>query len=97
MKKQQEYDEDDGHTIADMSYVGKRPMLGAMFVRIAPREERRPAQEEEDTPQEPLVLTKKEQRFAVLGAMKAGMLVGCIYIAGLVGVILLLLFLWHIL
>ncbi len=97
MKKQQEHDEDDGRTIADMSYVGKRPMLGAMFVRIPSYEERRPDSEEEDTPQEPLVLTKKEQRFAVFGAMKAGLLLGCIYIAGLVGVILLLLLLWHIL
>ncbi len=97
MKKRPEYDEDDGRTIADMSYVGKRPMLGAMFVRFAPREERRPAQEEEDTTQEPLVLTKKEQRFAVLGAMKAGLLVACIYIAGLVGVILLFLLLWRVL
>ncbi len=101
-RKQREYEDDDGRTVADMSSLGRWPMLGSLFIRIPPDEHRRNARkpdadtdmDTEMTTQEPLDLTRQERRFAIFGAMGAGLLIGGIFIAGLLAVILLMLVMW---
>ena len=70
--------EDDGRVIADMSDF-ERPSLKNMF--------RKP-----EIPQgeEPVQYTKEQTFWAVLGALKAALLVGFAYIFGLGSVILLM-------
>ncbi len=97
-RKQTSYEDDDGRTIADMSSLGKWPMLGSLFIRIPPdrRKERKSGADADAdaAPQEPLVLTRKERRYAIFGAMGAGLLIGLIFIGGLIAVILLMLLMW---
>ena len=78
--------EDDGRTIADMSGVGPSPML---FPRMAAP----PPVPANDRPweQEP-EWTAKEKFWAVLGVLKATLLIAGVYLAGL-GVLLAALFL----
>ena len=74
--------EDDGRTIADMSGIAPQPT-------IVPR--RKPRKEPESSG-EGLELTRKEKRWAVLGAMKAVLLIAGAYLLGL-GILLGILFL----
>lgn len=88
MKKHEPF-EDDGHTIADMSGIGHAPML-------RPHRRKAAAQNPElsnDRPweQEP-EWTAKEKLWAVLGVLKATLLIAGVYLAGL-GVLLAVLFL----
>ena len=88
MKKHEPF-EDDGHTIADMSGIGHAPML-------RPHRRRAAAQTPElsnDRPweQEP-EWTAKEKLWAVLGVLKATLLIAGVYLVGL-GVLLAALFL----
>lgn len=78
--------EDDGRVIADMSAVERPSLLGhAPAGRDrAPREPRRPRVE----------LTTKERLWMAAGALKAGLMVGCIYVVFLGLVIVALLALW---
>ena len=82
MKKRDEF-EDDGRTIADMSGIAPQPT-------ILPR--RKPRKEPETNSGEGLELTRKEKRWAVLGAMKAVLLIAGAYLLGL-GILLGILFL----
>ena len=75
--------EDDGRTIADMSGIAPQPT-------ILPR--RKPREEPESSGEEGLELTRKEKRWAALGAMKAVLLIAGAYLLGL-GILLGLLFL----
>ena len=61
MRKREPF-EDDGRTIADMSGIAPQPT-------IVPR--RKPRKEPETNSGEGLELTRKEKRWAALGAMKA--------------------------
>jgi len=88
MKKHEPF-EDDGHTIADMSGIGHAPML-------RPHRRKAAAQTPElsnDRPweQEP-EWTAKEKLWAVLGVLKATLLIAGVYLVGL-GVLLAALFL----
>lgn len=101
--------EDDGHTIADMSGVpqglpgGARKLFGRLSshekARFAEQEEknRRIQEETEESPRpwEDNSLSPKERWICALGALKAALLIGGAYIAGLGAVILLLLFFWN--
>ena len=82
MRKRAEF-EDDGRTIADMSGIAPQPTL-------LPRRRRR--EEPQESRGEGLELTRKEKRWAVLGAMKAVFLIAGAYLLGL-GILLGLLFL----
>ncbi len=99
-KREESYDDDDGRTIADMSGLGKHPMLGSLFIRIPPDEHRREAAKRsrgENTASEesePLVLTRKERRYVIFGAMGAGLLIGAIFIGALIALLALVLWLW---
>ena len=75
--------EDDGRTIADMSGIAPQPT-------IVPR--RKPRKEPETNSGESLELTRKEKRWAALGAMKAVLLIAGAYLLGL-GILLGILFL----
>ena len=75
--------EDDGRTIADMGGIAPQPT-------ILPR--RKPRKEPETNSGEGLELTRKEKRWAALGAMKAVLLIAGAYLLGL-GILLGLLFL----
>ena len=75
--------EDDGRTIADMSGIATQPT-------ILPRRKLR--KEPETNSGEGLELTRKEKRWAALGAMKAVLLIAGAYLLGL-GILLGLLFL----
>ena len=80
MRKREPF-EDDGRTIADMSGIAPQPT-------ILPRRrhhEQKPAGEG-------LELTRREKRWAALGAMKAVLLIAGAYLLGL-GILLGLLFL----
>lgn len=88
MKKHEPF-EDDGHTIADMSGIGHAPMLRPHRRRAAgqtpePSNDRPWEQETE--------WTAKEKLWAVLGVLKATLLIAGVYLAGL-GVLLAALFL----
>ena len=89
-KRQREEFEDDGRTIADMSGVGHQPV----FLPRRPQR-RTPDRTEDDRaapPREEDLLTPQERRWYVLGALKAALLIGLVFIVGL-GLVVLL-FLW---
>ena len=94
--------EDDGRTVADMSEVSRGAFPGGWYPaeaesltgsvkRMDGEEEKSPARPWEDNS-----LTKQERRMYVLGAMKAALLIGCVYLAGIVILIFLLLKIWGI-
>ncbi len=93
------FEEDDGRTIADMSGISRQPLL-------FPRMPGRPGRPEQDVgagpppaqppapaprPWEQDGLTKQEQLLYMLGAVKAALLVGGVFAAGLGLVVLLFL------
>lgn len=85
MGKKRVYDDDDGHTIADMSGVERQPI----FLPRLPRREfpKPPAQqrppETEERPWEETELTPEEKRWYILGALKAALLIALAFAAGL--------------
>lgn len=81
MKKRQ-YPDDDGRTVADMSNVSRQPLL---FPRPQRRKPSIPSQESS----EPVELSREEQRWAVLGALKAALLIALVFLVGL-GIVILL-------
>jgi len=84
-------DWDDGRTIADMSAV-ERPAL--FLPRRSRRRERAPEEgEPSGTPES--AYTPQEQRWAVLGALRAGLMIALAYALGLGLVILILLLIWR--
>ena len=81
--------EDDGRVIADMSAV-ERPSLLGHVPRRGDRQTAEPAE-----PRRPKVeLTTKERIWLALGALRAGLTVGCLYVVFLGVVIFGLLALW---
>ena len=80
--------EDDGRTIADMSDIAPAPTL-----RPHPRKAAAPPGPGTDPPgEQPPEWTPKEKLWAVLGVMKATLLIAGAYLVGL-GVLLAVLFL----
>lgn len=85
--------EDDGRTVADMSGIEHDSMW------LPRRKPRSPAQQPpqaanrpwEEKPQ----LTAKERLWAVLGALKATLLICGVYLLGLIALLVLLFALWH--
>ena len=82
-RKKREYDDDDGRTIADMSGVTRQNLF---LPRLPPdrRAKAQPAPEPENgRPWEEHGLSPEEQRWYILGALKAAMLIALAFIAGL--------------
>lgn len=91
-KPYDEYDDDDGHTIVDMSQV---PHTAGMLFGSRPQKKQAPAPSVPARPWEADDPTGMERLMAVLGALKAGLLVGLFYIVGLGVVLLLMLLFWN--
>ena len=90
MRKHDDF-EDDGRTIADMSDIGPAPMLRPHRRKAgAPPPEPANARPWEQAPD----WTAKEKFWAVLGAMKATLLIAGVYLAGLAVLLLILFLLW---
>lgn len=84
--------EDDGRTIADMSDVSRPSLFGHLPVRekgTKPLPQEAVSQGPEQEP-----LSPEARRWAILGALKAALLIGMAFIVGLGLVILLLLLIW---
>ena len=80
--------EDDGRVIADMSAVERPSLLGHVPARRCEVGETR-------APKRPKVeLTSKERLWMALGALRAGLTVGCVYVVFLGVVIVALIALW---
>lgn len=97
-------EDDDGRQIADMSGIGHPnlfvPRFGQNGDSDAARHGAPPEPGQGPAPDRPWEqgadgLSPKERRMYILGAMKASMLVGLVYVGGLGAVILLLLWLWR--
>ena len=92
MKKQYE---DDGRTLADMSGVEKPRLMSDLFQG----ERKSPGHSSDSGKNSPwsehVNLDSEEKRAAVLGMLKAGLMIGLIYIGVFAGVIALLIFLWR--
>lgn len=100
MKKNRIYKDDDGRTIADMSGIGRQPLFLPRLpgragrpedaYRSAARSAPRPPKEAETArPWEETGLSKEEQLWYMLGALKAALLIALAFIGGL-GLIVLL-------
>ena len=79
--------EDDDRVIADMSAVERPSLLGHAPSPRAPREPREPKRPK-------IELTTKERIWLALGALRAGLTVGCIYVVFLGVVIFGLIAIW---
>ena len=79
--------EDDGRVIADMSAVERPSLLGHAPAPRVPHERREPRRPRVE-------LTTKERIWMMLGALRAGFTVGCIYVVFLGVVIFGLLAIW---
>ena len=79
--------EDDGRVIADMSAVERPSLLGH-----APQ--RRPDAEPRASRRSRVELTTKERLWMALGALRAGLTVGCVYVVFLGVIIFGLLAFW---
>lgn len=90
MRKHDDF-EDDGRTIADMSDIGPAPMLRPTAARRAPCPQNRPTTAHGSQAPD---WTAKEKFWAVLGAMKATLLIAGVYLAGLAVLLLILFLLW---
>lgn len=86
--------EDDGRTIVDMSQVERPTGFGFRGDLLPERRRERPQERKPGRPWENSDYTPKERRMYALGALKAALLIGIAYLAGLALVIFLLLQLW---
>ena len=79
-KKQ--YDDDDGRVIADMSDVGRQPLLIPRFDHLH-KSERRDMGSEEETEKRPeyeVQYTSEERRAMIGGTLAAALLIGGVFI-----------------
>lgn len=94
MRKQNEFEEDDNRTIADMSGVQRPRLFGGLIFPRAGAERRVPEVKEHEAETEKPEILPGERKWYVLGAIKAALLIGVVYIGVLGGLILLLLYIW---
>lgn len=104
-KKKRVYDDDDGRTIADMSgvtgqnmFIPRRPVRDESSKSGSSSASQQEAQEESREKERPWEsqesFTKEERRWFVLGALKAALLIGLVFILGLGLAILLMIWIW---
>ena len=94
-RRKKTYDDDDGRTIADMSDVGRQPLLLPRAPRPTPSrqddgegEEERPWEDGEER------FSREERRWYILGALKAALLIALAFIVGIGIVIALMVLAW---
>ena len=85
--------EDDGRVIADMSAVERPSLLGHAPARVRGRTEA-PGERPRERREPEVRLTTSERVWMALGALKAGLTVGCVYVVVLGLAIVVLLALW---
>ena len=85
--------EDDGRVIADMSAVERPSLLGHAPARGRERAEA-PGERPRGRREPEVRLTTSERVWMALGALKAGLTVGCVYVVVLGLAIVVLLSLW---
>ncbi|WP_317415221.1 hypothetical protein [Thermophilibacter provencensis] len=85
--------EDDGRVIADMSAVERPSLLGHAPARGRERAEA-PGERTRGRREPEVRLTTSERVWMALGALKAGLTVGCVYVVVLGLAIVVLLSLW---
>ena len=88
MAKKKVYDDDDGRVIANMNVDGMPWSMRDITAR------RRKSDERLQSSQDFSDLTKEETRELVKGAMKAGLLIGGVFLVGAFLFILFCLFIW---
>lgn len=82
------YEDDDGRTIADMSGLSEN--MPRLFGALPQEKKERPVK-----PEQKEQMSRREQFYAVAGALRASLLIALVYIAGFGAVIWLLLKLWN--
>lgn len=97
-RKDERFAEDDGRTIADMSQISGMRMSGRMRCDgpkdasfVSPEADTAEAQR----PWEDSTFTRKERWMYTLGALKASLLIGFAYLAGLGLLVGLMVFFWR--
>lgn len=94
-RKPREYEDDDGRTVADMSEVHRRNLF--MPRRDMPRRES-PERENghggSSSDQAPS-MNRKETRWAIFGALSAGLLIALVFIVALGLAIAIMLLIWN--
>lgn len=94
-RRRSAYEEDDGRTIADMSQVGAGfGSPKAHDGQAGGQRREREAAGSEDRSWEDSALSGRERRMYIWGALRAGLLIALVYIAGFGLLIGLLLWLW---
>ncbi len=97
MKKQKKiYDDDDGRSIADMSGID-RPTAFSHVPRVKDTRKsvnKKMPDEENTSHGDDFSLTKEERKWYVLGALKAAMLIGLVFIVCLGLIVFLLTLFW---
>ena len=90
-KRRKTYDDDDGHTIVDMSGV-EAPSLFGHLPGGRKKSSAAAPDEKPDRPWESSGLSGSERRSAVRGALSAALLIALAYIVGLGALIAILLY-----
>lgn len=95
-RKPKKYEDDDGRVIADMSGVSRPNLmhLGGPTSKPTPPVQPMPEQTKEDRPWESTEMSREDRRAYLWAALKAGLLIGLVYLVGLGLVTVLLLWLW---
>lgn len=92
-RRNREYEEDDGRTIADMSMVSHPCVLPDSDSPKAKRADR--PEPKSSRPWENAPFTAKERVMLILGALKASLLIGLAYLLGFAVIIGLMLLFWR--
>ncbi len=89
MKKNKQFADDDGRTVADMSGIEKTPLI---IPNIAGKTDKKKSEEREKKPENQVSLSKSERRSFILGTVSAALLIGLIFAAVFAAVILAIIF-----
>ena len=95
------YDDDDGRTVADMSGVDNNSVLSGLFTGLTTSHNRKEKNRKKNNRAELTDLNRTEsedekrtRRLYAFGAMRAGLLIGAVYLAAFAALIILLLLIW---
>lgn len=97
MRKQNEFEEDDNRTIADMSGVQRPRLFGGLIFPSSRTRYKLPETKEPETEAERSEIPPGDRKWYILGAIKAALLIAVVYIGVLGALILLLLYMWGVL
>ena len=87
-KNKKTYDDDDGRTVADMNVDGMPLSLGSVLRNLGKKEERKPSEQDFSD------LSGKDTWEIIKGSLKAGLLIGGIFVLGCLLFILFCIFVW---